>query len=152
MTDLMLRNSNPVNSLPVFKTFDRFFDSPLFSSPFSLTDSLLSTHVGPMVNIYETNDEYVLQAELPGWKRTEVDISFQNNVLTISGNRQLPQEEGRTWLRVEGLNGQFSRSITIGSGVDASAVTAEMKDGTLSVHMPKREEAKPRRIDIQTVQ
>lgn len=145
MTDLMLRNNNPL-TLPVFQQFDR-----LFSNPFSFSDGLLSTQTGPAVNIYETQDEYVLEAELPGWSRDQVDINFENNVLTLSGHRDL-QGDNRNWLRVEGLTGSFSRSFTISSAIDASHVEAEMKDGVLSIHLPKREEAKPRQIEIKTVQ
>jgi HSP20 family protein len=145
MTDLMLRN-NPLNNLPVFGQFDR-----LLSNPFAFSDGLLSTQTGPAVNVYETQDEYVLEAELPGWKREEVDINFENNVLTLSGQRNL-QGDDRNWLRVEGLTGSFSRSFTISSAVDAARVEAEMKDGVLSIHLPKREEAKPRQIEIKTVQ
>jgi len=146
MTDLMLRNNNSL-SLPIFQQFER-----LFSNPFSMTDGLLSTQTGPAVNIYETPEEYVLQAELPGWSREQIDINFENNVLTISGNRSLPNGDGRNWLRVEGLNGSFSRSFTIASSVDASRFEATMQDGILTLHLPKREEAKPRRIEIKTIQ
>lgn len=145
MTDLMLRNNNPL-TLPVFQQFDR-----LFSNPFSSTDGLLSTKTGPAVNIYETQDEYVLEAELPGWKREEVDIHFENNVLTLSGHRDL-NGDNRNWLRVEGLTGSFSRSFTISGAIEASRVEAEMKDGVLTVRLPKREEAKPRQIEIKTAQ
>jgi HSP20 family protein len=145
MTDLMLRQNNPL-TLPVFGQFDH-----LFSNPFSFSDGLLSTQTGPAVNIYETQDEYVLEAELPGWSREQVDINFENNVLTLSGHRDL-NGDGRNWLRVEGLTGSFSRSFTVSSQIDASRVEAEMKDGVLTVHLPKREEAKPRQIEIKTVQ
>lgn len=146
MTDLMLRGNNNPLTLPVFGQFDR-----LFSNPFSFSDGLLSTQTGPAVNIYESQDEYVLEAELPGWSRDQVDINFENNVLTLSGHRDL-QGDNRNWLRVEGLTGSFSRSFTISSSVDASRVEAEMKDGVLSIHLPKREEAKPRQIEIKSVQ
>ena len=142
MTDLMLRNNTSLNSLPVFVQFNR-----LFSNPFSITDGLLSTQTAPAVNVYETQDEYVLEAELPGWKRDEVDINFENNVLTLSGHRDL-NGDGRNWLRVEGFTGSFSRSFTISSAVDACRVEAEMNDGVLSIHLPKREEAKPRQIKV----
>ncbi|MFN6962323.1 MAG: Hsp20/alpha crystallin family protein [Pyrinomonadaceae bacterium] len=152
MTDLMLRNNPTLNTLPMFKHLDRWLGSPLFTSPFSVADSLLGTSVGPAVNIYETKDEYVVEAELPGWKRDDIDISFENNVLTISGNRQVPDDDGRQYLRFEGLAGQFTRSFTLSGVVDTSHVDAAMADGVLTIHLPKREEAKPRRIEIKTVQ
>jgi len=147
MTDLMLSNSNLLSSLPVFGQFNN-----LFSSPVNFSDGLFSTNAGPAVNIYETQDEYVLEAPLPGWKREEVDINFENNVLTLSGNRELSQVDGRNYLRVEGLTGSFSRSFTVSNTIDVANVSAEMTDGVLTVHLPKRAETKPRQIEIKTVQ
>lgn len=144
MTDLMLGNN--FLTAPVFGQFNRSFLNPL-----AFSDGLLSTQTGPAVNIYETEDEYVLEAELPGWSREQIDINFENNILTLSGRRDL-NGDNRNWLRVEGLTGSFSRSFTVSSSVDASGVEAEMKDGVLIVHLPKREEAKPRQIEIKTVQ
>lgn len=147
MTDMVLSKKASLSSLPVFGQF-----SNLISNPFSMTDGLLSTQTGPAVNVYETSDEYVLETELPGWKREEVDINFENNVLTLSGSRRIPVDDNRNWLRIEGLTGDFSRSFTISGAVDASRIEAKMNDGVLSIHLPKREEAKPRQIEIKTVQ
>lgn len=147
MTNLVLRDQVPF--VPFFAgQMDR-----LFRQPFSVfEDGLTSTVSGPAVTVFETKDEYVFQAELPGWTRDQVSINFENQTLTLSGNRELPHEEGRQYHRIEGFYGQFTRSFTVPGIVDFNRVEAEMKDGVLTVHLPKREEAKPRQIEVKTVQ
>ena len=147
MTNLMLRD--PVtNLLPIFSGQM----NQLFQNPFSFDIGLSSTVKGPAVTVYETKDEYVFQAELPGWTRDQVSINFENQTLTLSGQRDLTQEDGRQYHRVEGFYGQFTRSFTVPGIVDTTRVEAELKDGVLTIHLPKREEAKPRTIEVKTVQ
>ncbi|MBD0328400.1 MAG: Hsp20/alpha crystallin family protein [Pyrinomonadaceae bacterium] len=124
----------------------------LFKAPFSFDNGLSNTVNGPAVTVYETKDEYVFEAELPGWTRDQVSINFENQTLTLSGQRDLMAEDGRQYHRVEGFYGQFTRSFTVPGHVDAGRVEAELKDGVLTVHLPKREEAKPRTIEVKTVQ
>ena len=147
MTNLMRREAVPF--VPFFNgQLDR-----LLTDPFSIFDNgLTSTARGPAVTVYETQDEYVFQAELPGWTREQVSINFENQTLTLSGKRELQNGDGRQYHRVEGFYGQFSRSFTVPGVVDFNRVEAEMKDGVLTVHLPKREEAKPRQIEVKTVQ
>ena len=146
MTNLMRRESVPF--VPFFTgQLDRLFN------PLSVFDNgLTNTAQGPAVTVYETQDEYVFQAELPGWTREQVSINFENQTLTLSGKRGLQNGDGRQYHRVEGFYGQFSRSFSVPGVVDTGRVEAEMKDGLLTVHLPKREEAKPRQIEVKTVQ
>jgi HSP20 family protein len=142
----MLRD--PINLLPIFsKQMNQ-----LFQNPFTFDNGLTSTLQGPAVTVYETPDEYVFLAELPGWKRDQVSINFENQTLTLSGQRDLSQEDGRQYHRVEGFYGQFTRSFTVPGHVDFGRVEAELKDGVLTIHLPKREEAKPRAIEVKEVQ
>ena len=147
MTNLTRREAVPF--VPFFTgQFDR-----LFTNPLSVFDNgLTNTAQGPAVTVYETQDEYVFQAELPGWTREQVSVNFENQTLTLSGNRELPQEEGRQYHRVEGFYGQFSRSFNIPGTVDVNGVQAELKDGVLRIRLPKREEAKPRTIEVKALQ
>ena len=146
MTNLMLRD--PVNLLPIFSKQM----SQLFQNPFATDNGLTSTLQGPAVTVYETPDEYVFLAELPGWKRDQVSINFENQILTLSGQRDLLAEDGRQYHRVEGFYGQFTRSFTVPGIVDFGRVEATLKDGVLTIHLPKREEAKPRTIEVKAVQ
>ena len=146
MTNLMLHD--PVNLLPILSRQM----NQLFQNPVSFDNGLSNTATGPAVTVYETKDEYVFQAELPGWTRDEVSINFENQTLTLSGKRDLQRVDGRQYHRVEGFYGQFSRSFTVPGIVDSTRVEAEMKDGVLAIHLPKREDAKPRQIEVKTVQ
>ena len=153
MNNLMLRD--PLLQDPVTNLLPSMFSrqlNRLFQSPFSWDTGLSSATNGPAVNVYETKDEYVFQAELPGWNRDEVTIDFENQTLTLSGQHQLMADDDRQYHRVEGFNGQFTRSFTVPGTVNSDAVRAELRDGVLTIHLPKREEAKPRQIEVKTVQ
>jgi HSP20 family protein len=92
----------------------------------------------------------VLKAELPGIDPKDVDVRVENNVLTLRGERRFDQEVKReNCHRVERAYGTFSRSFTLPNVVDTQNIKAEFHDGVLRVTMPKREEAKPKQIQIQ---
>ena len=147
MNNLVLHD--PVNLLPTFtKQMSQLFRNPFMG----LDNGLTASAHGPAVTVYETADEYVFEAELPGWAREQVSINFENHTLTIGGKRELPQEEGRQYHRVEGFYGQFTRSFTVPGGVDFGRVEAEIRDGVLTIHLPKREDAKPRTIEVKAAQ
>jgi len=104
----------------------------------------------PPVDIYETADqEIVLKAELPGLKRDAIDLTVENNTLTIRGQRQ-PDEAAADaqFHRSERVFGAFSRSFTLPNTVDAAKVKAEYRDGVLTVRLPRREETRPRQIAV----
>ena len=107
------------------------------------------SYLTPLANILETTDAYVLEAELPGMKKEEIDIALQDGVLTVSGERKLEREhqEGETF-RSERYFGKFQRSVTLPVAVDAGKVKASYKDGILSIDLPKAEEAKPKHIAV----
>ena len=104
----------------------------------------------PAVDIYETeNHEIVLKAELPEMKRENIGITFENQVLTIRGERQLDESIKRdSYQRIERAYGAFSRSFTLPATVDAAHITAAYKDGVLTVRLPQRDEAKPKQIEV----
>jgi HSP20 family protein len=103
----------------------------------------------PPVDVWETETELVLAFELPGIPEDGISVELEDNVLTISGVRQRSQEHSSDrFYRFERRFGQFQRSVTLPVGVDESKIAADYKDGVLEVHVPKPEEAKPRRITI----
>ncbi len=103
----------------------------------------------PPVDIYETEHEVVLKAELPEVKREDITITFENGVLTVRGERRHEVEVNRDqFQRMERHYGAFSRSFTLPSTVDASRIAATHKDGVLTIRLPQREEAKPKQIQI----
>ena len=103
----------------------------------------------PLVDIIEDNNEYLVKAELPELKKEEVKVNVENGELTISGERKSEKEEkGKKFHRIERSYGSFLRSFTLPESVNADKVSAEFKDGVLSVHLPKDEKAKPKSIEV----
>lgn len=103
----------------------------------------------PSVDIYENKDQIVLEAELPGMKQEDFDLSIENNVITLRGERKFEKtDETDNYHRVERSYGAFTRSFTLPQTVSAEGATAEYNNGVLRVTLPKREEVKARRIQI----
>ena len=103
----------------------------------------------PSVDIYENKDHIVLEAELPGMKRDDFELSVENNVITLRGERQFEKkDESDNYHRVERSYGSFTRSFTLPQTVSADGATAEYRNGVLRVTLPKREETKARKIEI----
>jgi len=105
----------------------------------------------PPVDIYEAEGKgVVLKAELPGLRREDIELTVENNTLTIKGERR-PDDDVREEQchRLERSYGAFSRSFTLPSGIDAGAVRAEYRDGVLTVTLPMRQDARPRQIQVE---
>jgi HSP20 family protein len=104
----------------------------------------------PPVDIYETPEhEFVIKAELPEMRREDINVSFENNVLTLRGERKFDQEVRReAFQRFERQYGAFVRSFTLPATVDGARISATYKDGVLTVRVPQREEAKPKQIEV----
>jgi HSP20 family protein len=103
----------------------------------------------PMVDIAETDDEYLIKAEIPEVKREDVKVSVENGVLTMQGERKQEKEEkGKKFHRVERYYGSFMRTFTVPDNVDDTKVKADFKEGVLFVHLPKTEKAKPKAIEV----
>lgn len=103
----------------------------------------------PSVDIYENKDQIVLEAELPGMNREDFELSVENNVITLRGERQFEKkDDSDNYHRVERSYGSFTRSFTLPQTVSGEGATAEYRNGVLRVTLPKREETKARRIQI----
>jgi HSP20 family protein len=124
----------------------------LFSS--NLVPSFADEGIGrgawnPNVDIYENKDQIVVEAELPGMNREDFDLTVENNVITLRGERRFEKkDEADNYHRVERSYGSFTRSFTLPQTVSGEGATAEYRNGVLRVTLPKREEAKARRIEI----
>ena len=104
----------------------------------------------PTLNISETDEAVRVTAELPGIGRQEVDISLTEDVLTIHGEKKAKHEEKeRDYHRIERCYGSFTRTVRLPAVVDADKVEATFKDGVLTINMPKREEAKTRKVRVE---
>jgi len=103
----------------------------------------------PNVDIFENKDEIVLEAELPGMNREDFELTIENNVLTLRGERRFEKrDEADNYHRVERAYGAFTRSFTLPQTVSAENAAAEYKNGVLRVTLRKREEVKARRIEV----
>ena len=135
-----------INSLQqeMNRLFSSFFDTP--SGP----GNGGARRWIPAMDLVETDDHFVLRADLPGLSEEDVHIELEDNVLTISGDRKTEHEERKEgYYRVERATGTFRRSLTLPEGVDADAIQATFDKGVLEVRIPKPEERKPRRVQIQ---
>jgi HSP20 family protein len=103
----------------------------------------------PNVDIYEDQNRLIVEAELPGMNREDFDVSVENNVLTLKGERKFEKKtEGDNYHRVERSYGAFTRQFTLPQSVTADGATADFENGILRVALPKREETKARKIEI----
>ena len=103
----------------------------------------------PAVDIYETEQELVVKADLPDVDPKDLDIRVENNLLTIHGERKFEKKVNEeNYLRVERSFGSFARSFTLANTVNTEAIEAEYQNGVLTLTIPKREEAKPKQIKV----
>jgi HSP20 family protein len=131
------------------RDFERLFREHF--SPSGETE--LSTRSwAPPVDIYETENDIVLKAELPGVDPKDVEVRVEDNTLYLKGERKFEKEvKEQNYHRVERSYGSFARSFSLPNSISADKVKAEFKDGLLTLTMPKREEAKPKTIKIDVV-
>jgi HSP20 family protein len=121
---------------------NRFFSEPSTSRPWV-----------PPVDIRETENELMLKADIPGMKFEDIDVRLENGTLTLRGERKFADDKKEGgWHRVERSYGTFERIFTLPDTVNPEAVTADYKDGTLTVTLPKKEIAKPRQVKVQVTQ
>jgi HSP20 family protein len=112
-------------------------------------DGLFFADWAPPVDIEETDQEYLIKAELPDVKKEEVKVEVLEGVLTIEGERKREKEEkGKRVHKVERTYGKFVRQFALPAEVASDKVEAEFKDGMLNVHLPKTAEAKPKAIEV----
>ena len=129
---------------------NRVFSRPTLST--SGREALTVADWMPTVDISESENEYLIKAELPEVKKEDVKVTVENGVLTLQGERRQEKEEkGKKYHRVERSYGSFVRSFTLPESVDEGAVKAEYKDGMLNLHLPKTEKVKPKSIDVKVV-
>jgi HSP20 family protein len=122
----------------------------LFSDAFERTGEESNlTAWAPAVDIFETEHELVVKADVPDVDPKDLDIRVENNILTIRGERKFEKKvDENNYLRVERAYGSFARSFTLANTVNAEAIKADYQNGVLTLSIPKREEAKPKQIKV----
>jgi HSP20 family protein len=137
---MSLSHFDPLANLRLFEdAFTRILTEPQANRPWS-----------PAVDIYETENELVLKADLPDVDLKDVDVRVENQTLTIAGERKFEkQESDKGYHRIERSYGNFMRSFAVPSSFDTDKIAAAYKNGVLSVTLPKKETAKPRQIKVE---
>ena len=141
---MALSNFDPLTNLPAtFRSFEdaiaRMLNEPRGARPWS-----------PSVDIYETENELVLKADLPDVNLEDIEVRVENQTLTLKGERKFEKDDSvRGYHRIERSYGEFTRSFTVPATVDPERVGAEFKNGVLTVKLPKKEAAKPRQVKIE---
>lgn len=150
-TEVAVSKGNLVERIPrpisAFGEFDRLFDDFFgrrWMRPFGEFAAF-----EPNVDIIDRDDEVVVRAELPGFKKDDVEVSVSGNTLTLTGQRSSEEKEEKgTYYRAEIVRGSFTRTITLSAEVDDTNAKASMKDGVLELTLPKVEKSKRRTITI----
>ena len=132
----------------IHERMNRLFETALTGSDFPGADAPLGTW-SPVSDVVETDDAIVVSCELPGLRQEEIEIKLADNVLTIAGERKVDRDsESQQFHRIERSYGPFARSFTVPASIDAEKIAASYRCGVLSVVLPKRAEATPRRITV----
>ena len=142
---------NPVSSVArdPFRFFEPFFAGDFFRPALANGEALTDRGWMPAVDIRETGETYVFQAELPGLTKEDVSITLENNTLTLTGERKFEKEANQqNYHRIERGYGKFTRAFTLPTRVDAEGVKAAFENGILTVTVPKVAEVRPRKIEI----
>jgi HSP20 family protein len=122
---------------------------PFFRFPFFPEESVAPAAVwNPAVDVLEEKERIVVKVEAPGVDEKDLRVMFEDNVLTITGERQFERKEDSNYHRIERAYGSFSRSFTLPRSVDASQIVANYRNGVLEIEVPKKEESRPKQISI----
>ena len=137
---MSLTHFDPLSSIRLFEdAFTRMVNEPRATRPWS-----------PAVDIYETENELVLKADVPDVDGKNIDVRVENQTLTISGERKFEEEKNsKGFHRIERSYGSFVRSFSVPNTFDTDHIAADFKNGVLTVSLPKKEAAKPRQIKVE---
>lgn len=130
---------------------DRFFTDDFFNRFFRAVEDRENGPVGwaPRADVRELDGAYQIDVELPGMTKKDIDLTFEDRVLTISGERVFQDEDNaKGFRRFERAYGKFSRSFTLPNTVNSEGIEAKFKDGILTITVPKAPEVQPKRIAI----
>jgi HSP20 family protein len=141
-----VRNVSAMDPFTIFQNrFNRLFAEgfmPLLEEQLPLTTWM------PACDFYETDKELVIVAELPGVKKEQIFVSIEDHTLTVYGERGFDETERENYQRVERTYGEFMRAFPLPAFIEVNQIVAEFKDGLLTITLPKREGAKPKKIEV----
>jgi HSP20 family protein len=140
----LMTRSNPFEELRKIEA--RLFE-PFFRYPY-LQEELRSSAWNPPVDVIEENDRMLVKVEAPGMDEKNLHVTFEDGMLTVTGERQFERKDERNYHRIERAYGTFTRTFTLPRSVDPAGITANYLNGVLEIEIPKREESKPKQIQI----
>lgn len=137
---MSLSHFDPLANLRLFEdAFTRFLSEPTSNRPWT-----------PAVDIYETENELVLKADLPEVNQKDIDVRVENQTLTLAGERKFEKDQAQKGFhRIERNYGNFVRSFAVPNTFDTDQISAEFHNGVLTVTLPKKEAAKPRQVKVE---
>jgi HSP20 family protein len=145
-TTPIIRNMVPVSDFPTFRdTMDRLFSESFSPAPVQMTRA--AGPARPAADAWEDDDQVVILLALPGVSAENVDITFERDRLMIEGKSEA-RDEARSWVLAERSHGDFKREFRLKTPIDVENVSAHFDGGVLTLTLPKREESKPRKIEI----
>jgi HSP20 family protein len=124
------------------RLFEPFFRYPYFQ------EAMQSSAWNPAVDVIEEHDRIVVKVEAPGVDEKDLRVTFEDGVLTVTGERQFERKDDRNYHRIERAYGTFTRSFSLPRSVDASQIVANYRNGVLEIEVPKKEESRPKQITI----
>ena len=142
--------SNYLNPSKDLRTLQSRFFEPFFGRFNFLEDELSSGTWAPAVDVAEENDKILVRVEVPGMEQKDLRIHYEDGLLTVSGERQFERKDDRNYHRIERSYGSFTRSFSLPRSIDGAAIAASYRNGILEIEIPKKEESKPRQIQIKT--
>ena len=131
-----------------YRAMDRFFDEPLLRVFGDSDREAPVSRWAPVVDIYQTDEELVFKAELPGFDKKDIEISVKDGYLVVKGERKFEEKEGHTYHQVRRHYGEFYRSFRLPTKVDSEKISAGLEKGLLSITLPVKQEAKPKLIEV----
>jgi HSP20 family protein len=148
MSSLIKRDRRELNPWTTFRDLEEQFSQFFRDFPMATGIGAESSWV-PAVDLTETDDAYLLEADLPGMKREDIELTVIDDVITLKGERKEEKsEEQKGYRRVERSYGSFQRAFRVLGGVDTEKVDASFEEGVLKVSLPKRPESKPKAIEV----
>ncbi len=136
------------NPLEDFRTLQNRFFEPFFGRFNFLDDTMTSGTWAPPVDVAEDAEKIHVKVEVPGIEEKDLKINYEDGLLTVTGERQFERRDDRNYHRIERTYGSFVRSFNLPRSVDPSKIVANYRNGILEIEVPKKEEAKPKQIQI----
>ncbi|HYC93035.1 MAG TPA: Hsp20/alpha crystallin family protein [Thermoanaerobaculia bacterium] len=140
----LITRFNPFDDLRRMEArlFEPFFRMPYFS------EEMQATGWNPAVDVLEETERIIVKVEAPGVEEKDLRVTFEDGLLTIAGERQFERKDDRNYHRIERAYGTFTRTFTLPRSVDGTKITANYRNGVLEVEIPKKEESRPKQIQI----